>query len=1611
MDYQCLNRPIQWEDDLGNHAGYYHPMDLMHFVIKNIDIPSRCKLYQKLSLCKLAVPVLFPGKDRLYMDMSLRQVKIAWVKGGQTVEGNVTNAPVILISMIRCGQQCVESISKSKLANDLFKFKSDPDFGSCGFFSKYSSSSNKSRQVAKGTVEGMWYEAKSNDDKFPASFGLLNLRGDGLEHIETASTLASVSDVLFMFCAKDMFKTDSYKNLLQATTRKLSAQEGEEKKIQNLVVVFRKDVRESVKINRSLFLGISKTVIWEMFSNNYQKFLASINITVRDLLRYTSMDTINTLNVRLGKEGKESSIANTKISKDINDSLLKTMDTIKNVDEAQRSALRESLFPLQSRTKAYAEIQRKENRSLDIHKKTKLADKLIAMRQSRFEKIKNGLPTVMSEFLRELLNARTVNQKLMFVSNVQYHMDDWCSKYLFHTRMQYLESVKKLTSLKETEIKHKKKKQVDEAMKNKLRNSIENEALHCARLSKHLLDMSVGIENIFREIGEIYEASTRNDTSLIEELDKCIRGLPELAAALLMRGFSIELLDGDGLSVPTLWLQDVMKALEKCFKDTRGMNESPKIFVLTVLGTQSTGKSTLLNTMFGVQFPVSAGRCTKGAFMQLIPVFIEDFPYEGLLIIDTEGLGAPEYKQDNTHDNEIATFVLGISDLALINVRGEVPTNIENFLQVSICALMRMSMVDFHPSVVFVHQNCDPSSKEKNIEGRRTFMEVMDEVVSTQARLIQKQDLFSCFQDVVDVSLNDEKNDFYYFPQLFEGAPPMSPPSGDYSNACSNLTNYILDKMLENFERSNHAQTLQDFAEKINLVWNGVLEENFVLSLINSAEIQIKYDIDNQMSNWKVKMESYMEDVLEKFCKEVAADFKAKTQTTNLLRLKQEQLEIQSNIINNEQRENFIDHIEKQKVNQAIFKKWEQKCINKMGKVREHVVENCQRRLNDYYKHEENDAKWRAELQKSKIELNDKAKHIAHKLLLKKETGRTPEFTDEEIENEFEKFWISKKNRFISKKKKTFAPDNVTEKFLHEIGVKYGYVAKLKNIYEKFGSYLENEFEIEWIKSSHVEFIGNFFYKFYKENFAKRNDFLKNIKKLIDNVEQRLLREMIQTESNGGLIRMQFQSDSIIFDCGTLVRIYLAKAIDILMQTHNQSSQKEIYNLTDTFKVMFLFFAAQIAIPNFEKAQQSFIDHMDISTKLDSERENIKQLFTLILKKAGTLTIAANQITKILRDAIKDTAEIKTKILCKDILLRLVTQKVHVHGLVLHDVIAMLEDDISEENIDYLKDYFRKPFLVFKKKILHVLDGCPDINLNEIMRQQFDVAARNIRYLEELKASDEKPLIEVICKCQHIRSLGIGDADFDGIEMPKFNKYEASKLATNPDDLTKDDKERIEKEVKKRVEDENEIIKQFKELVTETDQKHYYLFLHEQAEIKQDVIKDVNYHLFKCLETCPLCSSPCNETHSGGVGPESNHSSRCHRPQGFAGYLMDGSNEFVTSFCNDSFKYGGRFRNFETLYQWVDFKNYRKVNSYYESWNIVGVASEDSLYWKYITYQVIKNLKRFFPLAKNPDVSQWKGISKLEAIRTINSLFHLDGNTIVRNEHGFHYIKSSEDHG
>uniref|UniRef100_A0A669C735 Uncharacterized protein n=1 Tax=Oreochromis niloticus TaxID=8128 RepID=A0A669C735_ORENI len=112
-----------------------------------------------------------------------------------------------------------------------------------------------------------------------------------------------------------------------------------------------------------------------------------------------------------------------------------------------------------------------------------------------------------------------------------------------------------------------------------------------AELDQALLESSLGIEHYMREMGLIYEFSLHSQKT-VDEID----ALPNAS------------------NIPERWVADVLMELH------RKVGEKSRLLVVSVLGVQSTGKSTLLNTMFGVQFPVSSGRCTRGAYMVFLKV-------------------------------------------------------------------------------------------------------------------------------------------------------------------------------------------------------------------------------------------------------------------------------------------------------------------------------------------------------------------------------------------------------------------------------------------------------------------------------------------------------------------------------------------------------------------------------------------------------------------------------------------------------------------------------------------------------------------------------------------------------------------------------------------------------------------------------------------------------------------------------------------------------------------------------------------------------------------------------------------------------------------------------
>ena len=62
---------------------------------------------------------------------------------------------------------------------------------------------------------------------------------------------------------------------------------------------------------------------------------------------------------------------------------------------------------------------------------------------------------------------------------------------------------------------------------------------------------------------------------------------------------------------------------------------------MTILGPQSSGKSTLLNFLFGCDFATSEGRCTRGVYGTYFRVNSNEIlNFDGIFVIDTEGLFA-----------------------------------------------------------------------------------------------------------------------------------------------------------------------------------------------------------------------------------------------------------------------------------------------------------------------------------------------------------------------------------------------------------------------------------------------------------------------------------------------------------------------------------------------------------------------------------------------------------------------------------------------------------------------------------------------------------------------------------------------------------------------------------------------------------------------------------------------------------------------------------------------------------------------------------------------------------------------------------------------------------
>lgn len=204
---------------------------------------------------------------------------------------------------------------------------------------------------------------------------------------------------------------------------------------------------------------------------------------------------------------------------------------------------------------------------------------------------------------------------------------------------------------------------------------------------------------------------------------------------------------------------------------------------------QSSGKSTLLNHLFGLQLATSAGKCTKGIFMQLVPVkqtAINSNQFDWVLVVDTEGLRAPDqnYGEDEVvrRDNLLGAFAVGCADICILNSLGEVNEDIKNILMIGVRAIIQKRRINLRNHAIFVHQQVQINNREALESIRSSLIQSLDKYSQQIGEQIQQP--INNFQEVVEFNID---KDIVFLPSCWYGEFPRQIPSSQYTKKIQDM--------------------------------------------------------------------------------------------------------------------------------------------------------------------------------------------------------------------------------------------------------------------------------------------------------------------------------------------------------------------------------------------------------------------------------------------------------------------------------------------------------------------------------------------------------------------------------------------------------------------------------------------------------------------------------------------------------------------------------------------------------------------------------------------------------------------------------------------------------
>ncbi|XP_075940615.1 interferon-induced very large GTPase 1-like [Anarhichas minor] len=1486
-----------------NLKTHVHPMDVQMAVFHCSDSFFKQNMITKLSQCQYALPLLVLDPVTMDIDCPLwtfRQIRKTWKITEMKDNSNIVTmksmpickAETPMVSFLRLGSP---SLSKSELMNTLINNRHKT------FFDRNCPGSTKSRHLMDGVAEIAWYcPAGKPSDAFTDCIAFCNLHGDALSNVKQRDILtdkSSVNVVLVPTQEKDD-KSSAVISALHKSTKPL-------------IILIADSDGGPVKMKKGKYkMGLndkSQSDVSEELKNIIGKILSGSH----ESFKLESMAEVS--GVKVDEDDKSCQKGKS--------AAMKIVDLLQGMDV---SKIKDTYLPCQGQLwhewcKTNKELY--HLRGNIENEKCEIQQKLMQIRQEQFT-VSCSEPI---KLFIESLSSLSATEKDYFLKWTQILMETLSTDDLGSILQIYDEKWAEVLDLKK---KHDKS------------NLLKSKQTELDEISTKVQPATFGLEHIFREMGQIYEAHA----SLQKQPERGQTDwskYPELAAELMISGHPMALMDGDAGHVPLTWISGLLDEVIKKLGDRR-------VFVLSVLGVQSSGKSTMLNAMFGLQFAVNAGRCTKGAFMQLVEVSEEikkDFEFDYVLVVDTEGLRALELEGKATlhHDNELATFVVGLGNMTLINIFGESPAEMQDVLQIVVQAFMRMKKIKLSPSCVFVHQNVtDIAAAEKNMDGKRQLQTKLDKM----AQLAAKEEVCDaeCFSDVIAF---DVQKDAKYFAQLWEGSPPMAPPNPGYSESVQELKTTILSKA-----KQSAGITLSQFKSKIQDLWNALMNEQFVFSFKNTLEIAAYRKLEVQYGNWTWTLRSNMLTIEN--------ELHTKIQNGNLDKVELNHLHQESNKIYDEIKQAMTTYFDNDG-DKDMLVQWRGRFESKIKEFHNEQVIEVKRKLDEVI--QQKNACKKLDDKKTEFEnkLLQKSKELAHQL-----KDKANDEDEEELQKQFNSVWSGLVRELTADTKPIedmhYEEDQST--VLRELGFEWALIheSKRSGRYKQIaevGDYVhyvsltkhhghENDME------SDTRGQKNRLFEYVSEQTTKMKYSWKGY---FQHEEEELIRSLIDD--------VEKQSLDAITSKPVATRgynlTYLQEVANDVKQKVTEFESKRKYALKKEFTVDLLLYVFHRAERWLTESHMTFKGNNDAHSYVESKKMQYYNIFRSFCKGSSSAVVLGQLICDKLKSSTVEAVCNKTAIdLAKEMRCNFPAFNGNRSNLEKHVLKSLAEKEDFDGFITYIRHPRKQVETYIRKEVEKY------ISTKQGKEKALTILKKNV---DDINTLVSRALNEATEKVKTHRDPDIWMEEFSSLLKDKltFNTISCQNFDFSDSKAFDFLKEEIEKGLVS-------IIKELSSLSLDNMKK----FRMKPDEILIEQLCNC------CWVKCPFCAAVCTNTvknHS----PDK-HSVLFHRPSGIDGFHTRGTQDLVINFCTTLVVSNKRFAAFPGSEDIIPYKEYQRGGEKYASWKITPDESKLT-YWKWFVCQFQKQLedhhkRKFQGGGEIP--SEWRNHQKQEAIDSLD---------------------------